>query len=152
MSDTASWFARKLGLPQQQPQQQPQAYAQPPQQPYPQQQPVQYQQQPQQPPQQVEVDANGNPVIHVMDAAAAWQGTHKARADSGICPECGSQNYFKRETMRMKRVRGGAHPSPICMDCGYNEIFESQYGAATPLDNEAPVVGTSPMIDTWNRK
>jgi hypothetical protein len=153
MSDTASWFARHLGIAQP-PQQQPQAYVQQPPQQYAPQQPQQYAQPQQQPVQQIpmEVDANGNPVIHVMDAAAAWKGTRKAREDTGICPECGSARFFLMQSVKMKRTPNGAHPSARCADCGYNDIFEQQYGSATPVDSQAPVVGTSPMIDTWNSR
>ena len=52
----------------------------------------------------------------------------------------------------LKRSTNNAHPSARCFDCGFNNIFEQQYGAAMPIDSAAPVwesATPNPNQPTW---
>lgn len=114
MASTQDWYARKLGLTQQQPQQRQQPwppYA-PPQQDYSQQ--FQPQQQPQ------EIPPNGQVTVeNFVEMAGRWRGGMAHRTEKTPCPSCGSSRFFSRGNANS---RSGA-PSPHCFDCGYNGLF-----------------------------
>lgn len=165
MSDSASWFARKLNGPQQQPP--PQSYAQPPQQYQGQQQypSINGQQPPQSPygqqsPQQYYDDEQARQTaaqqaLAMVKAGQAsigqvvglFRGSKKVRSlEPDNCPECGSANYFNRGSVSSSHGAGGklmkpdgttVQCAPVCMDCGYNGRYE-QFGAM-PVAAEAPV-------------
>ena len=116
MSDSASWYQRKLAavrsappgralnapvVPQRlQPQQ------------YPQQQEfIQFQQQPAAP--KVTID-------NFWGAMQQWRGGKAHKIDAEPCPECGSNNYYSRTG---EGARRGPPPAPHCFQCGYNGMF-----------------------------
>jgi hypothetical protein len=115
MSDSSSWWAKKLaarqdpapqpraGLPvnmlpgyQQPPPQQP-LYAQPQQQPFD--------------PSQIRVTTE-----NLFQAAAHWKGGQAHRIDTQPCPQCGGNQYFSRAS-GLSRM---PPPAPHCYNCGYN--------------------------------
>ena len=144
MSDSASWFARKLGGAQPAPQAYvppPQQYVPPPQPPaYPQQPvyPQQFQPQQYQQPQPQQVD--GETLLRaaregfidigtaVREGAKLWKGGKGVKTETTNCPECDSPHFFSRKGRGVR----GMPPAPICMACGYNGLYE-QYGAVTPV-------------------
>lgn len=113
MSDTQSWYARKMsqmrGQPyQQQPQQQqyvqqppPQQYVQRPQQQFVQQAPVQPQ----------------VTVANIYEAAGHWKGGAAARFNPDPCPQCGGNQYFPN----LVANRRGPSPAGHCYNCGFND-------------------------------
>ena len=112
MSDTSSWYKRKLasarsGAPMPSTRQQP---AQP-------QQFVPFQRQ--------QLDMFNQPVrepinIHnLWGAMQTWQGGKAHRIDNEPCPECGSDKYYSRT----EGARRGPPPAPHCFACGYNGLF-----------------------------
>lgn len=151
MSDSSSWFARKLGLPQAPPQQQ-QAYTQQPPAPPPQQWQTNPQYQgpmPQNAPVQEPADPStvGQAYLNAykgkqagvtfLDVANQWRGDRKkgaAKHEPYSCPECGGNNFFTRQSLKSTRIPG-MQPAPLCMDCGYNGMFE-QYGTTAIPDTE----------------
>lgn len=83
----------------------------------------------------IPTDENGQ--IHFMDAAIRWKGGDATKKEHGICPNCGSRNYFSRSQGQGRRIglinRSGqkCQPAPICFECGYNGLFESFGGGLT---------------------
>lgn len=145
MADNKGFWARALGVPvqgQQPPPQQAPQYAVPYQPMFPGAVPPQHQQQApqgyQQAPQgQQAAELTGEQlaamkksgVISFSDGVKAamgtWHGNRKngaARYETNNCPECGGSNYFTRENLRDKR--SGTAPAPMCMECGYNGLYE----------------------------
>jgi hypothetical protein len=130
MSDSASWWARRLG------QQAPPAVYQQPQAPTP-----PHNQYPQVPQHMHGAPENVNPnavneaqaiqaartgMLDPMQviAAAGTRGGKAARTETQNCPSCDSPHYFQRKALS----KMGASPAPYCHTCGYNGLFE-QYGA-----------------------
>lgn len=37
----------------------------------------------------------------------------------GMCPGCGSPNFFSREQGEGGMIRRGPPPAPMCFECGY---------------------------------
>jgi hypothetical protein len=138
MSDTASWYQRKLaqmrGGPQQQPY--PQARANPgmpPQQWAPQVQPVQAPvQQGQFVPQQYAQPQQTYDETQKMEGASlttlldVQRATGTARPGQGErlnpdpCPNCGKGLFYAN----LGKTRRGPPPAPHCFNCGFNGLFE----------------------------
>lgn len=62
----------------------------------------------------------------VKAAMGSWGGNKKngaARFEQTTCPECGGSNFFTRHNLRDRR--SGSAPAPMCMECGYNGLYES---------------------------
>lgn len=60
-----------------------------------------------------------------LAAMVASKGGGKGtKTETMDCPECGGHAFFQRKALS----KMGNPPAPICMDCGYNGMFE-QYGA-----------------------
>lgn len=55
---------------------------------------------------------------------AAKGGGKGTKTETQLCPECNSAHFFQRKALS----KMGNPPAPICMDCGYNGLYE-QYGA-----------------------
>jgi len=134
MSDSAGWWANRIG----QQRGAPQAYQPPPQQPpqypYPGQHQQPQQQQVQQPPQILSDEAfiaagrtqgneHGVTPMDVLERAGA-KGGKGTRTETSTCPECGGNQFFQRKAL----AKMGHAPAPYCHSCGYNGMFE-QYGA-----------------------
>lgn len=141
-----SWWAQKLGTPQQQPA--PQQYYPPAQ--YPQQQPQPQYQYPQQQPQQIRKPQTFSEALAMGDtmvSAGLTKGHLAARYETSLCPECGSGNYFDRSKVpggSKSTERGTFAPAPICMDCGFRgDTFPRQYGEVhdTILVDDSMFVG-----------
>lgn len=137
MSDSASWFARKLGGAPQQPQAYqppPQQYAPPPQPQYPQPFHQQAQQFVQPQPQQLDGEsllrAAREGLIDigtaVREGAKLWKGGKGVKTETMNCPECDSPHFFSRKGKGVN----GMPPAPICMTCGFNGLWQ-QYAAVT---------------------
>ena len=134
MSDSAGWFARHLGgeqqsAPSQAPPLLPQQYQQPaPAVHQPQQVPQQPQQMPAQQPQQTQQTQQTQqmPQLTVGNFTKAmnyWQGGEAMKTETRACPKCGSGHFFSRQ--QSGGVMGKA-PSPMCFDCGYNEVYHQE--------------------------
>lgn len=86
--------------------------------------------QPWQPP--VELDAQGRPSVHAMDAAAAFQGRQGVQAATP-CPECGGVFFeptASGEGRKLNTKTGEfAYAAGHCTACGYNGIMAP--GSAT---------------------
>ena len=125
MSETQSWYQRKISQARGQPAQ-PQRY--PPMGPSPQ-QPSYVQNQPQydRGTQQVQpVQPEQVTVQNLYEAAGQWRGGPGARANPDPCPQCGSNQYFSRANGSKR----GPSPAPHCYNCGFNDgMFEQ--GLAT---------------------
>jgi hypothetical protein len=84
------------------------------------------------------VDENGN--VYYLDAVKAFKGTRKMReedAQTGNCPDCGSNRYFSRRSEGKTTVNGFITPRPQCFDCGGMEqgalgISAKSVGASMP--------------------
>lgn len=93
--------------------------------------------------------ATGQPRVHAMDAAGAWQGG-KGVAAATLCPECGGTMLPTNATneSRVLNTKTGefAHPAGHCMNCGYNGIVRpgESTGAAAGASHgvRVNVVGT----------
>lgn len=74
----------------------------------------------------------------IANAALQTGGSKRVKEDSGICPECGSGNFFaRRYTEHGMPLRMEA--APRCYDCGYPIIQAgSQHGGASSARNEGP--------------
>ena len=131
MSDTSSWWARKLGRPAGPVNSPPQAY-----------QPSYGPTGPSggsitptgtQAQMWQEQQAGGPPTVMVEDPNApggqrfnwrAWSGGRGNREETGTCPNCGSSNYFSRKQNAMITQNGTANPAPQCFECSYNGTFQ----------------------------
>ena len=76
----------------------------------------------------------------LMEAAAAFQGRvgPKETMHTGVCPECGHNNFFSRALDINGNPKRGLPPAPLCDNCGYNGLF-TQSGT-TPIDPQAQAV------------
>lgn len=130
MTDTNSWWARKLGRAPAAPTG-PQTYQMPGNGPVgpptgsitpggTQMQMVQAQQQSGPPPLMVEdPDVPGGKRLNWR----AWTGGKAARMETDHCPNCGSANYFSRRSESKVTQNGMASPAPQCFECSYNGMF-----------------------------
>lgn len=142
MTSVSDWFAQRMGARPQQAPQQPQQYYPQPQQ-Y--QQPVVQQQVPQQPfvptmvalasqseiPKTALMEMVRSGDITLKQASSFWKGNPKGATgrEDQLCPQCNGPRYFQRQNTKLRRDDGVAvAPSSICWDCGYNDLFELQYG------------------------
>lgn len=144
MTSVADWFAARMGR--QAPPQQQAPYAPQQQQYYPQ---TQYQPYPQQlvpgVPPAVALAAQGIENVDTSSliamvkagditfkqASSFWKGNPKGAAgrETMACPECGGPRYYQRNNTKLRNKDGvSVPPSSICWDCGYNDMFELQYG------------------------
>ncbi len=84
----------------------------------------------------IEAAIKGGQGITPMDVLnrVGAKGGRGTRTETELCPECGSNQYFKREALGKMSKQGKMAPAPYCHSCGYNGVFE-QYGAqAVPED------------------
>jgi hypothetical protein len=69
--------------------------------------------------------ANSTNPTHVSDVLPIWQWQGKEGAAEtariGVCPHCGSTNYFSRSSGTVINTNSGtsAAPAPECFECGY---------------------------------
>ena len=125
MSDSKSWWAKRLGN---QPQAREQQYPTP-QQGYPPAVPQQQQQQPgypqqqgyqQQQPQDPYAGKKPANVGEAVEAMKYWTGGEAVATETQRCPSCGGNHYFSRRAGSSRLPP----PAPQCFDCGYNGMFE----------------------------
>lgn len=122
MSDSASWYARKLG-------------AAPPRAPYAPQQPTNYPGTPPPPPHIPPVPPATLPQVtkdNIADAAALWKGGQGTKTETARCPHCGGDHFFSISNAPGSKVatqNGMASAAPRCYDCGYTTRHGMQTGA-----------------------
>ena len=129
MSDSASWFAKKLGTARPAPQQQP-AYQPPPSYPQGPNPPPHVPPVPQ--PQHIQVTKD-----NIAEVAGMWQGGKATKTETARCPNCGGDKYFSMANgeslggagARLATERGMANTSPRCFECGYTMARPLQTGA-----------------------
>lgn len=117
MSDSQSWYQRKLAAVRQQAPPPPQPQQVRPLQEIPpnqQQQFVQFQ------PQGQQVPRGAVNMGNFWDMMQLWKGGKAHQIDRDPCPECGSDQYYSRTS----GPRRGPPPAPHCFQCGYNGLFE----------------------------
>lgn len=134
MTNSASWWANKLGQQTQQPrgivvqpvQQQPQPVQQVQQAPA--QQPVQQAPEPALDPNRNVLDPNrsDNAEVSMGEAMRLWKGGEAHRTEGHMaCPACGSKTgYTAYSGMGAGGARvNGQQPRPHCFECGYNGSY-----------------------------
>lgn len=136
MTDTSSWWARKLGRAPAGP-----GPSLPPAGPYtaPQGPPVvvqtpagiqaqMWQEQQESGPPQLMVDDDNAPGGKRLNWRA-WAGGKANREETATCPQCGSRNFFSRRSEAKVTQNGMATPAPQCFECSYNGMFTIFGGA-----------------------
>lgn len=53
----------------------------------------------------------------------AWAGGQANREETARCPNCGSANFFSRKQNAMITQNGTAYPAPQCAECSFNGRF-----------------------------
>lgn len=124
MSNSASWWANKLG---QQPQPRygiPVIPTQPQPVHVPVQQPVQQQPPPAHDPNLLDPTQDRNAEISMGDALRLWKGGEAHRREGHMeCPSCGSKTGYTAYSGAGNAQINGQRPRPHCFECGYNGSY-----------------------------
>jgi hypothetical protein len=128
MTDTNSWWARKLGRAPAEAPSSPNSYAPTG---YA---PTNYGAPAQAPPQQWQPppEPTGPPATWIEDPSVPggkrlnwreWRGGRANIEEKETCPNCGSTNFFSLRSESKVTAAGRVAPAPQCFECSYNGIF-----------------------------
>lgn len=79
-----------------------------------------------------EQQRNGPPPVMIEDDTVpggkrmnwrAWAGGRANQEETSRCPNCGSSHYFSRRSESKITQNGTAAPAPQCFECSYNGMF-----------------------------